>query len=141
MSLSHNFLSKLLKIEKELNQLSSEYDSLHENYMGSDFDDQNKLAVELENKVLALTHENASQIAFERQNLELLMNFIEFRKNHKNFSDHQLSEIIDNPLLKTAAKQQMTKVENWSELKLIQIEWNRLFKNRSYKKVKEQLRI
>ena len=145
MNRIHNLLEGLLQVEKELEVLSSEYAELYKEYAGEEFSGQNKLAEDkLDNLILAVTHETATEIGFYRQRIIELTNFISFRKTLKNFTDEDLEKLIDNPSLPSTEKLQLQKKTTKSivvEIEQIKSSWNMLFNNSSYAKIKRVVPI
>lgn len=134
-------LSRLHQIECELEQLSHEFAEVYKAYDGTEFEEQSLLASNhLDNLVLAATHEAASRIGFTRLTLTNLTQFILFRKRFKQFSDDELSLLVDEPMLnaqtmlKLKAKC-MTILDKKTEIKSA---WHTAFEQQSYAKIRSQ---
>jgi hypothetical protein len=139
------FINKILCIERELEELENSSYDFFPLYNGRLFSEQEKLAVNMENLALSLTHETATQIGFMRNDLEYLAKFIDFREKYSEFSDTELEEIMDKNLSLTL-KKDFLKRFNTAESMIIRInelqqEWNTTFGNQDYIKLKKQLRI
>lgn len=138
-------LDQLLKIEKELEQLSSAFSDVYKEYSGVEFPEQVMLAEDkLDNLILSATHEVATEIGFYRQNIRDLVRYILFRKEYRNFTDKDLKSIIDNQFLTVQEKLNLqTKSDNKiiDDLNQIKFKWNELFDNKSYHKIKTELNI
>lgn len=139
MATINRFIKRIIKIEKELNILSSEFDLLYKEYEGNDFAEQNKLASMVENQITSLTHEVESELGFGRNDLELLIKYISFRRKYNDFTDNELSLLIDNDNLTIKEKKDIG--VNGNELETIKSEWNKVFKNIGYNKLKDKLGI
>jgi hypothetical protein len=134
----------LLVIEAQLDQLSGQHASSYAQFAGQDFLEQQDLAADkLDNLILAATHETASSIGFLRQNINQLTQFIKFRVQFKQFTDQELSQIIDNPALSMAEKIPLYAkcTPDRSTLMTIQTTWNGLFNQHGYAKIKSVLNI
>lgn len=93
----HDLFEQLEQICQTLNQLDKTFADVYQQFDGNDFSEQNQLATILENEILGATHETASNIGFGLMDLKKLVNFIEFRKQFAQFTNHELLQIIDNP--------------------------------------------
>jgi hypothetical protein len=144
MTNTENFLLKLTGIEEDLRKLCVEYSDLYEEYNGTDFPDQETLVgVKLDNLILAATDEICSQINFNKKSIIDLIKFIGFRKKYKQFSDEELEKAIDNDNFLLDFKLYFDNL-NLTEkkvfiksLKDLRSEWNKLFQNRFYCKLRE----
>jgi len=138
-------LDQLLKIEKELEQLGSAFSDVYKEYSGFEFSEQVMLAEDkLDNLILAATHEVATEIGFYRQSIRDLAKYILFRKEYRDFTDEELKSIIDNQFLTTQEKLNLQAKSNnkiIDDLKQIKYKWNELFDNKSYHKIKSELKI
>jgi hypothetical protein len=97
-----------------------------------------------DNLILSATHEVATEIGVYRQNIRNLAKYILFRKEYKNFTDEDLNAIIDNQFLTTQEKLNLQAKSNnkiIDDLKQIIYKWNELFDNKSYHKIKSELKI
>ena len=134
----------LLAVEKQLEHLSHEYSTLYASYTGQAFIEQQQLAEDkLDNLILAATHEAASNIGFMRQDINLLAQFIQFRTQFSQFTDQELSKIIDDSALTIGEKMQFkTKyTPNANSIAEIKSTWNALFNQQSYAKMKSKIHI
>ncbi len=137
MTKTEKFIIEIKAIKEQLNMLQNKYAELYTDYEGDAFDDQTKYAAEFENLTLLVTHELSSQISFGVSNLQTLSKLIIFRKKHKEFSHEELISIIDKNI-NAKEKLELLKAKNIDEIKT---EWNRIFKNISYEKLCEKLRL
>jgi hypothetical protein len=133
----NDLLNRLLKVEAELEDIGAEFDDLTAACDGELFPEQGGLAADLENLLIAATHETATGIGFQRQDIADLYAFIEFRKRHRQFSDQQLEQIIDSEIPSAELKQQLLKrigepKELLRSIKSVRQDWNNSFKNRKY---------
>jgi hypothetical protein len=136
--------NELLTIENQLEQLSRQYASVYETYDGELFLEQHQLAAnQLDNLVLAATHEAASNLGFMRQNLYDLTQFITFRTQFSQFTDQEIEQILDNPSLSATEKMRLkAKCDAIiPQMNKIQSTWQALFKQQSYAKIKTKLHI
>lgn len=142
----NELLEKLYQAEKMLDQLEASAYAISENYNSNAFPEQTELAEnQLENLIIAATHETASQIGFYRNNIETLANFISFREKYAIINDEELAKILDENLPienKKNISKRFDSVQNMQkQLEQLQQDWNQTFQNKSYVKVKKQLRI
>ena len=95
--------------------------------------------------MISATHETASQIGFYRNDIETLARFIAFRETHALFGDDELAQILDDKInieLKHVISKRFDSVEIMlQQIDLLKQDWNKAFSNKSYSKVKKQLRI
>lgn len=139
MNKTVELIEELKKISLKLNTLENEYIELYSEYAGNEFDNQNECAVEIENLILMLTHELSSQLSFGIYDLQRLIKYIDFRKKYNTFSDDELSVLIDKNDLKTSERSALNK--NEFTIREIKVEWNNIFNNISYKKMKKKLKL
>jgi hypothetical protein len=144
MTNTETFLHKLTEIEEELRKLCVEYSELNEEYNGADFPEQTTLAgVKLDNLILGATDEISSHIAFTKQSIIDLIQFIDFRKKYKQFSDIELEKAIDNDNFLLDFKLYLDNLDVTEKkvfidsLKDLRFEWNKLFQNRFYRKLRD----
>jgi len=142
----NDFLEKIIRIEKELDELDSFAYDISPLYNGDTFPEQTKLfADKLENLLIAVTHETASEIGFLRNNIENLVKFIEFREKYQEFSDNELTEILEtnlSPEQKRNLSKRFETVKNMiMRIDELKQNWNETFKNKDYSKIKKQLGI
>ncbi len=139
------FLEKLQRIENELECLSREYSDIYKEYSGLEFAEQSILAEDkLDNLILATTHEVATEIGFCRQNINYLVKYILFRKAFKSFTENELEAIIDNQELNSKEKLYLQKRINGNiteELSNIKKSWNKSFENKSFHKIKQEIKL
>lgn len=132
-----DFYKALLEIEDKLQALEHCSD-MAKLYEGNDFADQNLYAADLENKIIAVTHETASQIGFARHDIAKFVKYLEFRIKYKMFSDIELQGIIDTELTsldKLALAKQILNGDSKLLMNLIhetKEEWNKSFENKKY---------
>ena len=136
--------NELLAIENQLVQLSRQFSDVYQTYDGELFLEQHQLATnQLDNLVLAATHEAASNLGFMRHNLYGLAQFITFRTQFCHFTDQEIEQILDNPSLSANEKMQLkTKCDAITpQINEVQSSWQALFKQQSYAKIKTKLQI
>jgi hypothetical protein len=143
MNKINELLKELSQLETALDKLSHEYASNYVEYSGDDFAEQNNLACNLlDNLILAATHETASQIGFYRESIKCLTQFIDFRKNYSQFTDAELSLLIDDELINATKKLELQKkITAETSFTQLSIDWNHLFQNHSYSKIKQKLKL
>jgi hypothetical protein len=138
----NRFISEILRIERELDKLDDSSYELFTLYNRQLFPEQEKLAVNIENMVTALTHETASTIGFMRNDLAYLSKFIDFREKYSNFTDAELDEILETNISISLKKDLLNRFETAEDM-LKQInelrqKWNVIFNNQSYAKIKSK---
>lgn len=136
------FIEEINLISNQLNLLEGEFMESYKDFNGDEFDGQNKCVAEIENLILMLTHELSSQIGFGLEDLKTLLKYIDFRKTFKDYSDEELFSIIDkNNELKIKQRKGLREGKKEEDIVEIISNWNKIFGNRSYNKVKEKLRL
>ena len=133
----NDLLNRLLKVETELEAIGAEFDDLTAGCGGELFPEQDGLAVDLENLLIAATHEAATGIGFQRQDIADLYAFIGFRKRYRQFSDQELEQIIDCEMPSAELKQRLLKQLGepkalLQSIKGVRQDWNNSFRNRKY---------
>ncbi len=141
----NDLLNRLLKVEAELEAIGAEFDGLTAACDGELFPEQGGLTADLENLLIAATHETATGIGFQLQDIADLYAFIEFRKGHRQFSDQQLEQIIDSEMPSAELKRQLLKYigepkELLRSIKGVRSDWNDTFKNRKYRLIRKKTR-
>ena len=142
----NEFLEKIVHIETELDRLENFAYDIAQMYNKDIFPEQAQLSTDkLENLIISVTHETASEIGFLRNYIENLAGFIEFREKYREFSDNELAEILETNVSVeqkrnlshrfVAIKDMIKRID---ELKL---DWNANFHNRDYSDIKKQLGI
>lgn len=137
------FTDKISKIEANLEELQDLSDEISKLYNTNSFKEQEKLSAEkLDNLFLAITHKTASQIGFYRFDIELLTKYIKFREKFREFTDEELAIIIDKDL---SAKSKQILVQRFASvgellnrINLLKKEWNKVFNNVEYIKIKRK---
>ena len=141
----NEFLEKVYRIERELDELDCFAYKLSPHYNTEAFPEQEKLSIELENLMIVITHETASQIGFYRNDIENLVKFIEFREKYCEFSDNELSEILDENLsieLKLHFSKRFDTINDMIvRIDALKQDWNKIFKSMKYSKIKKKLRF
>ncbi|MCG8814005.1 hypothetical protein G1K66_12140 [Tenacibaculum finnmarkense] len=136
------FIEEINLILNQLNSLENEFIESYEDFIGYEFDGQDKCVSEIENLTLMLTHELSTQIGFGIQDLKTLIKYIDFRKKYKDYSDEELSNLIDNiNILNIKQKREIKAEKKEKDTGKIISEWNATFENNSYEKLKEKLRL
>lgn len=142
----NEFLEKIFRIERDLDELDSFAYEISSLYNSDTFPEQTKLSADkLENLMIAVTHETASEIGFLRNEIENLAKFIEFREKYQEFSDNELTEILEQNL-SMEQKRNFSKRFDTKENMIMRIEelnqdWNENFENKNYSKIKKRLQI
>jgi len=129
------FLSKIDNIIQQLGQLTSLSDKCIHQYEGSEFEGQEQLVGKLDDLFLIATHEIASQLAFTKEDIIILIRYIDFRKRYPDVSETELKQIVDseNPDIKFKMEIK-SKLKNYS-IQHIKEDWNKTFDNKSFEKV------
>ena len=140
------FLEKIYRIERELDELDHFAYEISQLYNVEAFPEQEKLSSnEFENLIIAVTHETASQIGFYRNDIENFAKFIEFRERYCEFSDNELSELLDENLsmeLKQHISKRFDSIKDMiMRINELKQDWNKSFMNMEYSKIKKRLRI
>ena len=140
------FLEKIYRIERELDKLDYFAYEISQLYNRDIFPEQEKLSSDkFENLMIAVTHETASQIGFYRNDIENCAKFIEFREEYSEFSDNELSEILDKDLsmeLKLRFSKRFDTANDMTvRIDKLKQDWNKTFKSERYSKIKKNLRI
>lgn len=141
-----SFLAKLGQLEAQLHALSHEYAELYQQFSGDEFAEQQAYANYLENLVLTATHESATTLGFTKEALSSLAKLSEFRQAHKQFSNWQLAQIIDNQELtapnKLALKSQLAITDTARLLALlteVRKAWHLKFPTQTYAQVTQTI--
>ena len=139
------FLEKINRMIKELEELEDFAYDISALYNINKFPEQENLSVQLENLGIAITHETASQISFLKSDIEELSKFISFREKCNEFTDTELAEILDDNLKPKSKKNLLSKFGNAvsmiNRVNDVYQSWNKIFNNSSYLKIKKKLRI
>ena len=142
----NEFLEKLFKLERELDNLDSFAYDISQLYNLKVFPEQEELSTNtLENLMTVATHEVSSEIGFYRNDIENLTKLIEYREKYNKLTDVELSEILDGNVSIKLKQSLSTRFETVKSMTIyvnraIQ-EWNEAFENKNYSKLKKQLRI
>ena len=142
----NDFLEKIYQIERELDKLDSFAYDISPLYNGDTFPEQAQLSADkLENLMIAITHEIASEIGFYRNDIENLAKFIDFREKYQEFSDSELIEILETNLSmeqKLNLSKRFDTVGNMiMRIDELKQNWNETFNNKYYSKIKKQLGV
>jgi len=140
------FLENIYRIEKELNELDRFSEEISLLYNGNSFPEQEKLSSDLyDNFMICVTHETTSQIGFYRNDIENFAKFIEYRERYCEFSDNELSEILDERISMELKQHISKRFDNLKDMILridnLKQDWNTTFKNMKYAKIKKKLQI
>lgn len=93
----NEFINRIENIITQLSELEASYDfSLANQCRGNTFPAQMELAMTMENLIHQITHEMSSTIAFLKEDIIELHQYIEFRKKYAIFSDCELLFLIDD---------------------------------------------
>lgn len=104
----------------------------------------------LEQKIDVITHELASEIRLQVNQIELILKFANFRQKYSHWSNKELENIIDGQtaihVLKnyldmhfinnTVERQKVSQ-----EIKALRVEWNKLFSNKNYKQIMSDISV
>ena len=142
------FIKNIMKVEKKLNSLYKDsenlLDNLVKNIEKSNFNGKDEIICKYENLLTSISHEIEGEIGYLRQEIIQLDSYLKFRIKHDNFSDEILQKIIDNELT-IIEKKGLFKENNAKEIikkiKGIKWEWEKVFKNAPYKKIKENIEL
>jgi len=140
------FIDKILRVEKDLEELHHLSYEISESYNTNSFSGQEELSMDkLENLLIGVTHETASQIAFCRNDIQMLVKYIQFRETFSEFTNEELIAIIDG-YLSVGLKQDLSKrfsslEEMLAQIILLKQDWNKTFNNIGYAKIQKQLHI
>jgi len=142
MKTSVELADKLKKIESELKNIEHDFRELPSFYDGDAFSEQKQLSVNLENRLISITHDLATVIDFERHDIVTLCTFIEFRKRHSWLNDSELEQIIDTEMPSLTLKHELlTRISDKKALlhSIYEVlnDWNSTFNLKSYKHIKE----
>jgi hypothetical protein len=133
-------MERIVNVERDLEEIERDFVDFPSSYDGDDFTEQPLLAVNLETRLTSITHEVASVIGFQREDIFNLCKYIEFRKMHSWFDVTELEQIIDTEMPSLELKAHLSnKIQDKTEL-LHRIsnarrEWNATFRGLSYKSV------
>jgi hypothetical protein len=144
MTNTDKFFQRLSEVEAELRKVCVDFSDLHEDYMGTEFPEQEILVgVKLDNLISDATDGICSHLDFLKRAITDLIRFIDFRKKYKHFSDNDLELIIDsdndlaNFKLNLASMNLEEKKAFLDSLKNLRFDWNEVFNNRQYSKLKK----
>lgn len=135
-------IKNIRDIIEKLDSLNRMLPEIVDEFQGEEFDVQNKLVLLLDDKIQAITHEQASIMGFELQDMCKLIKLIEFRKKYNFLSDLELEKVIDNNDLTVEFKIGLSKKTTdgkcsvFNTITAIRKDWNKIFSNTEYKKVK-----
>lgn len=141
------FLDRLNQLATELEQLGRSYADLYKQYDGIEFENQQYLAADrLDNLILNATHEMASNIGFSAADIKKLTDFIEFRKEYKEFADKDLEFIIDSENIPVKTKLELAQKLSHGDVHLLRKEmqnirqlWHQKFENSTYRQIQNLL--
>lgn len=137
MKTLEQFTEELNTITEKLKNLQNEYANIYKQYEGNEFDNHMHCSSVIENLTLMLTHELASQIGFGILEFQQVINYINFRKKHFEYTDAELSKIIDKEDLSSPEKLDIINNKEEKDIDKIKSDWNGQFKHFSYKIFKE----
>ncbi|WP_378187452.1 hypothetical protein ACE939_03820 [Aquimarina sp. W85] len=140
MEKTNQFIEEMHKVKKQLQTLENIFLESYEDYLGNEFDEQNLCASEIENMILMLTHELGSEIGFGIKRLETLLKYFAFRKNYKDYTDKELLDLIDKNL-SILRKKEIAEGKKEKNITKIISDWNTIFENIGYEKLKGKLRL
>jgi len=133
-------MERIVNVERELEEIERDFVEFPSLYDGDVFTEQPLLAVNLESRLTSITHEAASVIGFQREDIFNLCKYIEFRKMHNWFDNTELEQIIDTEMPSLELKAHLSKkIKDKTELlhriSNARSEWNATFRGLSYKSV------
>jgi hypothetical protein len=137
-----DLIQDLQDVVHRLDSLQNRSQQIIDQYIGDDFDEQINLVENiLDNKILEVTHEIASHMQFAMEELRIIGDFINFRKEFKQYQSHELKQIIDNDKLTISEKKILLKnnLDNFKDIKKIKIRWNDIFENKNYESIVQKI--
>lgn len=144
-ALLSDFSEQIFEIEQELENLADMSYDIGEAYSDNIFSNQERLSADMENLVIAMTHEAATHIGFMRMKINTLSDYIRFREIYFKFSDIELEEIIDGDISMSLKMDLYTRLGGTQAVNEVindlKTNWNKSFNNLSYAKVKSNLSL
>ncbi len=126
-----DLLEQIHQFEIRLNGLEHYAYDIAEQHKGSSFPEQEMLSIDLENRLIQLTHEMGSEIGFLKEDIATLSNFIAFRRKYSEFTDEELEELLDKTPSMELKKRLSVKcggVESMlKRVEELTAEWNKTF--------------
>ena len=143
-----DFIKNIMEIEKHLSLLEKKsenlVDGLTNKMRNINFSDKDLLITKYEDYLTAITHEVGSEIGFYRDDIDKLNKYIHFRIKYHNFTDENIEKIIDEEITILEKKEIFQGNNNKDMINMIKEmkqEWNKVFKNLPYKKLKKKIRL
>lgn len=142
----NEFINQIEDVLKHLSELEGKYDfSMADKYQGNTFPSQMELAVKMENLIHQITHEMGSTIAFLKDDIMELHQYIEFRKKYFMLSDCELLFLIDDIGMDLSIKKQVNDKAaplSWLEFRnIILKDWKSDFGNMSFEKISSKMKV
>ncbi len=136
----HAFMENMRMISSQLKMMEGEYSELYKEYEGESFDGQTTLAIEIENLILMLTYELASQIDFGIRDLDFVVKYVDFREAVYEYTDQELETILENQK-KLTVKQMRELTEGKTENNIPKLinKWKESFGDRSFQQFKNTI--
>jgi len=137
--------ARINKVEEDLEEIGHDFSRFSDLYDGEFFAEQKQLAVYLEDCLISITHDTATNISFQYSDIATLCKFIDFRKRHNWFNDFELEQIIDSEMPSIKLKGDLLsrindKVDLLEKIANVRKEWNTSFKSVSYRSVKDKFK-
>jgi hypothetical protein len=138
----NDFIDGINTIEKELRQLEGKYDILLEKIKNSNILEKENIMNIYENLLMSITHEVGTEISFYRQDIIRMNNYIQFRIKYNDLTENELMKIIDQELTLEEKNKLNKKFNGIIQLtKGIKNDWNNIFPNIGYVKLRNKLKI
>ena len=106
-----------------------------EEYSTALFTDKKELINKLDDMLLMTTHEMASHVAFLKNNIEILAQYINFRNQYSCINESELEQIIENENLSINFKLEINKKLKKIKIGDVKKDWNKTFQNQSFNKI------
>jgi hypothetical protein len=136
-----NILHQINILYKKSEKLSDEVNDQME-LINYEHNDKKILLGKYVDLLTAITHEIGSEIGFYKDDIKKMNKYLYFRMEYNDFSDEILEKIIDSELTLMEKKDMFkgygTK-ETLNLLKTIRNDWNIIFENVSYKKIRDKI--
>ncbi len=81
------------------------------------------------------THEMASHVAFLKNNIEILAQYINFRNQYSCINESELEQIIENENLSINFKLEINKKLKEIKIGDVKRNWNKTFQNQPFNKI------
>ena len=138
------FVKDMAAIERKLDELQAFAPDLANLYAGASFEGQPELATGMENLILSLTHEAASETGFAMKKLQIMAAYVELREKYSEFSATEIRSIMEQSLSAQARKNLLPRFADahamTRRMAELQHDWNAAFRNETCARIEAQIK-